>query len=415
MNKAVSVLIFSLVALGGILFAGGPFLVKSSLGLNDSLFSQFASVFFVESSTPEILKQAAASVPFTRQRIRVLVVPGHDDEFWGTQYKDMKEARMTLQLGMELEKFLSTDSRLEVITSRGELGYNPVLATYFKDNEGEILEYVRGKKQIMNDLMLSGKVYKSEGVFHNKAPDLVAIRLYGINKWANENDIDLVVHIHFNDYPRRKQDIPGEYSGFSVYVPERQYSNARASKEVALAVSKRLQTYYQESNMPKESAGVVEDQDLIAIGSFNSLDPASILIEYGYIYEPQFFNPEIRSKVISDMATQTYFGIRDFLDNSEGSSLTKKYSTAFLPHTWKDNISSGVRHNPSVLSLQAALTLEGLYPPGERNPHECPLAGIFGACTKKSVALFQQKYGISGEKDMLGEKTREKLNELYSK
>jgi N-acetylmuramoyl-L-alanine amidase len=133
--------------------------------------------------------------------------------------------------------------------------------------------------------------------------------------------------VHFNDYPQRKKSSPGDYSGFSIYVPEQQYSNSRSSREIAAQVSKQLGTYYPESNMPKEGSGVVEDQDLIAIGSFNTLDPASLLIEYGYIYEPQFLNPVIRSKVIEDLATQTYVGIHNFFGGSM-PKLAGKYTTA---------------------------------------------------------------------------------------
>ncbi|MDO8482207.1 MAG: N-acetylmuramoyl-L-alanine amidase [bacterium] len=409
-------LLFTLTALGGIFFVVAPLSVRTVLVRSgQTVGSQPASVFFIESSKPEVLKQTVAMAAPNVRKLRILVVPGHDNEFVGTNYKGVTEADMTLPLGKELARLLSEEDKFDVILSRDDNGYMPELAYYFREQKEEILEFVASKKKIMKNLEAAGKVsLMTDGVYHNDAPSPVVVRLYGINKWANENDVDLVVHVHFNDYPRRKRASPGTYSGFSIYVPEQQFSNARSSKDIADAVSKQLQTYYPPSNMPKEGngVGVVEDQELIAIGAFNTLDPAALLIEYGYIYEPQFLNPTIRSKVIEDLAIQTYIGIHNFF----GVSLPKlagKYNTALLPHTFQDVLAAGVKNNLSVLSLQAALVLEGVYPPDEFDDHACPLAGTYGPCTKKSIADFQKKYNILGESGKLGAKTIQKLNELY--
>jgi N-acetylmuramoyl-L-alanine amidase len=412
MQRGTALLFFSSVCVVGLFFIFAPLVGKfGAFGAG-----QTASVFFIESSKPEVLKQTVAladtNAPKAR-KLKILVVPGHDNEFWGTQFNGTKEADMTLELGKELAKLLSQDNKFQVILSRDDSGYLPELATYFKDHTSDILTYSNSKKKIMADLEASGKISaKTNGVPHVNAPAPVVVRLYGINKWANENNVDLVIHVHFNDYPQRKKSSPGDYSGFSIYVPEQQYSNSRSSREIAAQVSKQLGTYYPESNMPKEGSGVVEDQDLIAIGSFNTLDPASLLIEYGYIYEPQFLNPVIRSKVIEDLATQTYVGIHNFFGGSM-PKLAGKYTTALLPHTWRDVVASGVQFNTSVLSLQAALVLEGVYPPKELGEHVCPLAGTYGQCTKKSLALFQQKYNLTDASGTLGPATMAKLNELY--
>ena len=415
MNKTSTFLVFAFTGLGTLFFVIGPILAKSGFLAQETPAEQGASVFFIESSKPEIIKQtlAMANTNPNSRRLRILLVPGHDNEFWGTQFRGLKESVMTLELGKRLLQLLISDGEFEVITSRDEEGYNPNLASYFSSEKSGILEFAKGKKQIMNDLISDGKLStKTDGVYHNDAPSHVVVRLYGINKWANENNIDLVVHLHFNDYPRKNKSAAGKYSGFSIYVPERQYSNSRASKAVADEVFKQLKVYYSESNMPKESVGVVEDQDLIAIGSFNTLDPASILIEYGYVYESQFLEKDVRTKVIQDLATQTYIGIRNFLGGSV-SNAAGKFNTAFLPHTWLEPLATGVRNSPSVLSLQAALILEGLYPPEGRSKRDCPLTGTFGKCTELSLASFQQKYGLADEPGKLGEDTLKKLNELY--
>lgn len=404
-------IIFSLVGVGALFFAAAPIL-SSSVFVSKPLPSQSASAFFVESAKSEVLKQTLANPYNPNSKIRVLVVPGHDNDFWGTEFKGVKEADMTLSLGKELTRLLSEDGKFEVVLTRDDSGYTPVFSSYFVSNAEEISLFVKTKKQIMSNLISLGEVYKSDNkIFHNNAPLPVVSRLFGINKWANENNIDLVVHIHFNDYPRRKAGA-GQYSGFSIYVPERQYSNARASKDIALAVSKRLQAFYPDSNMPKEDVGVVEDQDLIAIGAFNTVDPAALLIEYGYIYEPQFLEPVVRVKIINELATQTYIGIRDFFEGTM-TAVAGKYNTTLLPYSWENPIEPGTQHDPSVLSLQAALLREGVYPPKEFDLRDCPLAGTYGRCTWQSLALFQQKYGIGDEPGRFGEATREKLNQLY--
>lgn len=114
------------------------------------------------------------------------------------------------------------------------------------------------------------------------------------------------MHIDFNDYPGRKGNT-GKYNGFSIYIPEKQYSNANASRDFAIKIKDQLEQILPISNMPKESA-IVESQDLIAVGAYNSSDAISILIEYGYIYEPYFTNPNIQEYIFSEIANQTYWG-----------------------------------------------------------------------------------------------------------
>ncbi len=407
-------LFFTFISIGALFFAIAPMLAKTNFFAARPARDLPASVFFVESSKPEDLKETFANAYGPRRKLRILLVPGHDNEYWGTQFQDVKEADMTLALSLELGRLLSQDSEFDVNVTRTEIGYTSLFSSYFSQQQRQILAFADEKKKIMSGLVSAGLVSKeNNGVFHNKAVSPVVLRLYGVNKWANENRVDLVVHIHFNDYPRRKKAYPGDYSGFSIYVPERQYSNARASKAVADSVSKQLQTYYPESNMPKEDAGVVEDQDLIAIGAFNTLDSAAILIEYGYIYEPQFLEKNIRGKIISELALQTYIGIHNFFGGAT-TTIAGKYNSSLLPYTWKTLVEPGVRHNSSVLSLQAALSLEGVYPPQNFDKHDCPLSGTYGKCTWKSLALFQKKYGLAGEQGRLGDATILKLNELYS-
>lgn len=281
-----------------------PFL-PASFSL-ERIEQSLSSIFFVESTTTAALKTT-----YDRgERIRVLIVPGHDDAAFGTSYKGMREAALNAELGEELAFVLSSDARFEPILVRTKSGYAKEFTDYFEKNDKNVHVFLAEKKKIMKDLLRSGMLEKEEGVIHNDAPNDVAYRLYSLNMWANENGVDIVIHIHFNDYPRKARTKPGRYSGYAIYVPDGQYSNARPSRDLAVNIARRLSERLTPSTHPQEGA-VVPDQELIAVGSYNTLDSAVALIEYGYIYEPRF-QGEKRGALFQELARLTHEGLRDF-------------------------------------------------------------------------------------------------------
>ena len=243
----------------------------------------------------------------------------------------------------------------------------------------------------------------NDQVSHNSVSNNASLRLYAVNKWANENNIDLVIHGHFNDYPGHKYNKPGKYSGFTVYVPDSQYSNARASGEIGQAISTELQKVSPISDLPQESMPVVPDQDLIAVGAKGTRTGASILIEYGYIYEPQFNNPEVKSLILPELAYQTYAGLQKYFNP------TVTLASSTLPILITENLQSGIRGSGQVLSLQKVLADKGYYPPTGKTPTDCPLNGNFGPCVESAVKNFQSSYGVNPT-GVVGPITREKLN-----
>ena len=275
-----------------------------------------ASVFFADSSTPELLHTKYAQAQAGGGKVKILIVPGHDNEASGTEFGGLREADATLALGKELHKLLTQVPSFEVALSRDGNGYVPALAAYFKEHREEIQAYRTKQTKQMKTHLASGAVQSKIIVGHNFAPSEVALRLWGINKWANENTYDLIIHVHFNDVPRAARSKPGMYSGFALYVPERQYSNAKGSRSVAEAIRERLTAFYPTSDLPGESGGITEDQELIAVGSNNSVDAAAVLIEYAYIYEPIIQNAATRTAAIADMALQTHLGMRDFFETA---------------------------------------------------------------------------------------------------
>ncbi len=398
---------------------GTPWLINTfpkSIYYIDNVFSyanNLGAVFLREAVTIIGLKDKYNKVDATQVKIRVLIVPGHEPDFGGTEFGDLKEREMTVEISKYLEGFLRDNSHYEVFVSRDSEAWNASIKSYFDNNWELIKSFVKDSKSEMLRLVNNGSVTKvTEGVIHNNAPTNVALRLYGINKWANENKIDMIVHLHFNDYPRQNLSIAGRYSGFSIYVPEKQYSNSTTAKAIADSIFKRLSKYNAVSDLPVEDSGVVEEQELIAIGSYNTLDAPSVLIEYGYIYEAQFVDKYVRSTNLKDLAFQTYLGIQDFF--GAGNDVSLAYDTLMLPYEWKDNMTKDSKDKDAVLALQTALLLEHVYPPENKTRNECPRSGRFGPCTSTALAEFQRKNGIKNESEKVGEETKKILNGKYS-
>jgi len=272
-------------------------------------------------TTTSIQSQSQA---LPRPKVRILLVPGHEPNYGGTEFGTLKEREMNVELAQDLSNLLLADSHFQVYMTRDNQAWNPVFDSFFKDNWDSIKAWQKDSHKEMMHLISIGSTTKpSSKVIHNTVPTNVALRLYGITKWANENIIDVVVHIHLNDFPDHKTGVPGKYTGFSIYVPVGQYANSTTTKVVAESVFKRLSNDYAVSNLPGESSGVVDEPDLIAIGANNTADAASMLIEYGYIYEPKFRTAAKRSTTLKAMAKDTYLGLLDFF--SSDVSVTPRY------------------------------------------------------------------------------------------
>ncbi len=342
--------------------------------------------------------------------IKILIVPGHDDASSGAVYNGMKESTLTLELGQKLFNEFTGDPLFEPYLARTALGYTPEIASYFVGNKDQINEYRQHVKEEKEKLLASGFA-QVDGVTHNNASEEVGFKLYGINKWANDHGIDLVLHVHFNDVPRADTSAPGDYSGFTIYAPDTQYANGWKSQEISTYVYDHLSKYFATSNLNKENAGIVSEQELIAIGSNNSLTAKSLLIEYGYIYEAQHLDPKVRLAVFQKMADETYAGVKEYFTSKKGSI---KLKNSLVTNKFTTLLEPGMQGSTDVLALQAALLDLGFYPAGVATKNDCPLSGKFGPCTKAAVMAFQRHYGIS-PLGFVGPATRAKLNALLAK
>lgn len=278
----------------------------------DDVRRAVAGVFFIDSITAGELKEAYAKALRGEGKVKVLIVPGHDNESWGTEYNGVREADLNMRVGEALTEAFAKNPAYEATLLRGRNGYLPAFETYFAEHKDAVRTEVVAKKKIMKDLLAAGSVERLDGVQHNKAALGVALRLYAINQWANENGFQLILHLHFNDFGGRTPRTTGKYTGFALYVPDGQYSNAKASYTVAESLFAEFSPLFQKSNLPKENAGIVPDQSLIAIGAYNTLNAASVLIEYAYIYELPLRTQAGRKEAIERYAEATFRGIERF-------------------------------------------------------------------------------------------------------
>ncbi len=377
-----------------------------------------------KTATVAELVQAYADAGNGGQKVRILVVPGHEPGFGGAVYQGVYEREITVEIADQLAAYLQQNPRFEVIEARSNTAWNEGLQEYFEDEWDDIEDFVDDKKDDFEKDVRHGRVTEredAEQVDHAAAPSDVALRLYGINRWANEHDIDLVVHAHVNDTTDHGPDSPSAYSGYAVYVPDAQYGNADTSRPVGEAVAARLSAMSATSTLPIENRGVVEDQELIALGAFDTLSVPSVLMEYAYLTEPRFMHPEVRQVVTKDYAYETYLGIQDFFKDPAAA----KYPTASLPFTFaSSSIPTEASSSPAVYALQAALHTLGFYPAyASTTPANariapptltmCPIDGVIGPCTTNGIEAFQISNGWETT-GTLGPKTVATLNRLFS-
>ena len=381
---------------------------RISFSFVNEKIKQFASVFFVDSTTKVELKDkySYANLNKFEDRVKILIVPGHDKKVFGTGFRGVKEFDVNIELTKYLADFLKTNKSFDVVLAQDRNGYNEALVAYFENERENIKKFRDEQKVETTRMVLEGLIDFKRGLEHNRAPSEAALKLYGINKWSNENDIDIVIHAHFNDEPTRSWNNAGKYSGFAIYIPEQQFSNAKASKALAEHVFEALASRLSPSDMPLENDGLVEDQELIAIGAYNSLDAAVLFIEYSYIYEPQIYKENVRPMALKEAAFQTYSGIQNFFGNPI-SAMEEK--AIFFPYVWNNNFGKNSKNNKDVFFLQTALLHEGLYPPHGSTKSDCPLSGNFFNCTKRAVTAFQKKYDIE-QTGFIGPITRGQLN-----
>ena len=66
------------------------------------------------------------------EKIKILVMPGHEPSYGGTEYRSLKERDLMVELGDMLALELRHNPRFEVTVARDTNTWNVVLKSYFK-------------------------------------------------------------------------------------------------------------------------------------------------------------------------------------------------------------------------------------------------------------------------------------------
>ena len=243
---------FSLVVL--LLILGGSFL--------------FAEVLFGDDEKEKVeIKE--------ERKIKLLIFPGHEPEYGGAEYKGVLERDLNLQLAEELRDILVNNPNFEIIMVRDCEGWNPTIKNYVSDNKESIKTWLDDKKEEFFRLVKEGRITPVRAEMgHRETPMEAALFIYGVNKWAGENGVDLSLNIHFNNNPKYKGK--PDYEGFSIYIPEKQYKNSLSSRVIAEDLMIEISKIHKVSTMKAESGGIIEDQELIALGSYNTASSSAI-------------------------------------------------------------------------------------------------------------------------------------------
>ena len=248
------------------------------------------------------------------EKIKILLVPGHEPDFGGAEYKNLVERDLNLILSEKIKTILEKNHKFDVISTRYDNGWNFKLQKYITDNKSSIQSWIKTMKNEMMRLVNDGKIMKvNSKMGHTIVSTNTAINLYGINKWADDEKIDMTINIHFNDNPKYKGK--PNYEGFTIYIPEKQYSNSSSSEILAKDLFNEISKIEKPSTMPEENTGIVEDQELIALGSYNTVNSLSVLVEYAYIYENVMQSTTTRDDFMDEAASSTAAAINKFFES----------------------------------------------------------------------------------------------------
>ncbi len=143
------------------------------------------SVFLMDLQRAYKAHHQPTPVPET-EKVRVLIVPGHEPDEGGTMFNGLFERDLNAALSERLARYLRNDPGIDVYVTRTASAWDPSFAKYFTSHSDEIESYLSAHRDMMEELIENGKVYENSDIEHNSAPQKLAHHLYGINKWAND-------------------------------------------------------------------------------------------------------------------------------------------------------------------------------------------------------------------------------------
>lgn len=384
------------------------FLLIGLLAFSTSVHA--ASKSYEETVSADDLAIAYQEASSGGEKVRILIMPGHEPMYGGAEFMGYYEREFVVDIAERLKRELETDPNFEVLVARGNTGWNDDFTSYFDRQMRKITRFVEDYKEDYQKLVDRGRVKEPEHTAtHNSVSSDVAHRLYGVSKWSNENEVDLVLHLHLNDEAGRPATERGVHSGAAIYIPDSIYGNADTSRAIAEPIFDRLLRTNAKSTFGPEQDGIIESRELIAIGAFNTSEAPSLLLEYGYLYEPRLTGDGARDSVFADFAFQTAQGVKDFF----GSPGRPRFDTRVLPYTFSSDLlattTATTTNATGIYALQALLRDLDLYPGSEASLGVCPVSGLLNECTTLAVKAFQARNNLE-QTGTLGPRTRAALN-----
>ena len=90
-----------------------------------------ASLFFVQSIAVTDLHYKYSLADEGGEKVNILLVPGHEPSYGGTEFKGAKERDMAVDLASKLSDLLKTDDHFSVSIARDKTAWNTDLQTFF--------------------------------------------------------------------------------------------------------------------------------------------------------------------------------------------------------------------------------------------------------------------------------------------
>jgi N-acetylmuramoyl-L-alanine amidase len=150
-----------------VILLGVPWLINSypqSMKFIDQVFyyvnNNFATVILHNAITVKDLNNKYDAVIKGEPKVRILISPGHEPNYGGTEYRDLKERELNVELAGYLKDFLKGNDHYEVIVSRDNKAWNTDLQKYFDEHWEDIKTFIKQSQSEMIHSVNTGKVTK---------------------------------------------------------------------------------------------------------------------------------------------------------------------------------------------------------------------------------------------------------------
>ena len=104
---------------------------------------------------------------------RILIVPGHDDEYSGAMFAGTKEVELNRIVAKELVEELSKIEDVEVINAHDDNGYAAFIEKYFRRDSKKIDSFIKKNKKSFAKSVKKGDIEVEEAVPHGTATSFV--------------------------------------------------------------------------------------------------------------------------------------------------------------------------------------------------------------------------------------------------